>query len=103
VVVPAAGGGQRFGGGTPKALREVGGVPEPLRVGQTPQGFRRALLERAHAKAPRGPGASDDAGLVEALGVPVHVVPGRDEALKVTHPLDLLLADALLAAAGART
>ena len=66
-----------------------------LRAVQTPQGFRRAVLEKAHA----GGAASrtDDAGLVEALGVTVLTVPGADEAFKLTRPLDLLLAEALLA------
>ena len=41
---------------------------------QTPQGFRRDVLESAHAGG--GAHATDDAGLVEALGVPVQVVPG---------------------------
>jgi 2-C-methyl-D-erythritol 4-phosphate cytidylyltransferase len=72
---------------------------EPLRAVQTPQGFRRAVLERAHAAATSEGTATDDAGLVEALGVPVLVVPGRDQALKVTRPLDLVLAEALLARA----
>ena len=62
---------------------------------QTPQGFLRALLERAHADGAAG--LTDDAGLVEAMGAPVVTVPGADEAFKVTRPLDLLLAEALLA------
>lgn len=66
-----------------------------LRSVQTPQGFTRALLERAHA-AGRDP-LTDDAGLVEALGAPVLTVPGSDEAFKVTRPQDLLLAEAVLA------
>lgn len=66
----------------------------PLRAVQTPQGFRRAVLERAHADG--SPGATDDASLVESLGVPVTVVEGSDEAFKVTRPFDLLVAEALL-------
>lgn len=66
-----------------------------LRVVQTPQGFRRSLLARAHADA--GASATDDAGLVEALGVAVTTVPGDEEAFKVTRPIDLLLAEAVLA------
>jgi 2-C-methyl-D-erythritol 4-phosphate cytidylyltransferase len=65
-----------------------------LRAVQTPQGFRRDVLVRAHAASPAG--ATDDASLAEALGVPVAVVDGSDEAFKVTRPLDLLLAEALL-------
>ena len=65
-----------------------------LRAVQTPQGFARDVLQRAHAAGTAG--ATDDAQLVEALGLPVTTVPGSEEAFKVTRPLDLLLADALL-------
>ncbi|HWL97026.1 MAG TPA: 2-C-methyl-D-erythritol 4-phosphate cytidylyltransferase [Nocardioidaceae bacterium] len=67
-----------------------------LRAVQTPQGFRRDVLVRAHAASAAG--ATDDASLAEALGVVVTVVDGSDEAFKVTRPLDLLLAEALLRA-----
>ncbi|MEW2067018.1 2-C-methyl-D-erythritol 4-phosphate cytidylyltransferase [Streptomyces sp. NPDC007346] len=86
---------------------EVAGEPEPvlstpvrarLRAVQTPQGFDRDTLVRAHAEvALDGQGATDDAGLVERLGKPVVVVPGHEEAFKVTRPLDLVLAEAVLA------
>ena len=75
-----------------------------LRAVQTPQGFRRSVLAAAHA-ADNGGAATDDAGLVEAMGIPVHVVEGSAEAFKVTRPIDLMLAEALLAhrrAAGVR-
>jgi 2-C-methyl-D-erythritol 4-phosphate cytidylyltransferase len=65
-----------------------------LRSVQTPQGFRRAVLVAAH-----GAGLdphTDDAGLVEKAGVPVTCVPGSELALKITRPLDLILAEALL-------
>ena len=65
-----------------------------LRVVQTPQGFTRALLARAHAEADGV--VTDDAGLVEALGVTVTTVPGAPEALKVTTPFDLAIAEVLL-------
>src|SRR6478609_6128815 len=83
------------------------GEPEPvlgtpvrarLRAVQTPQGFDRDTLVRAHATvALDGEGATDDAGMVERLGTPVVVVPGHEEAFKVTRPLDLVLAEAVLA------
>jgi 2-C-methyl-D-erythritol 4-phosphate cytidylyltransferase len=66
-----------------------------LRAVQTPQGFAIPTLLEAHRAAAED--ATDDAGLAERLGVPVHVVPGRDEALKVTRPFDLVIAEALLA------
>ena len=64
---------------------------------QTPQGFGRALLERAHREAgASGFRATDDAALVERLGHPVRLVPGAAVNLKVTMPADLELAEALL-------
>lgn len=72
-----------------------------LRRVQTPQGFAAATLRRAHAAyreevRTQGPGAreaTDDAGLVERLGVDVVAVTGDEEALKITYPLDLVLAE----------
>ena len=73
----------------------VATVPrQDLRAVQTPQGFRRQVLVDAHARA-TGP-ATDDAGLVEAVGGQVGTVPGSPAALKVTHPFDLLVAEAVL-------
>jgi 2-C-methyl-D-erythritol 4-phosphate cytidylyltransferase len=72
-----------------------------LRAVQTPQGFRRALLAEAHAAATAAD-TTDDAGLVERLGLPVTVVPGHAEAFKVTTPFDLLLAEAVWADRAAR-
>ncbi len=68
-----------------------------LRAVQTPQGFRRSVLQEAHAASDPDAPATDDAGLVEALGRHVLVVPGDEEAFKVTRPLDLVLAEAVLA------
>ncbi|MGE5830252.1 MAG: 2-C-methyl-D-erythritol 4-phosphate cytidylyltransferase [Micromonosporaceae bacterium] len=65
-----------------------------LRAVQTPQGFRRDVLEAAHAAA-AGP-ATDDAALAERIGVTVHCVPGAEEALKITRPFDLAVAELLL-------
>jgi 2-C-methyl-D-erythritol 4-phosphate cytidylyltransferase len=59
---------------------------EELVAVQTPQAFRREVLERAHA---RGGDATDDAGMVEALGARVVVVPGEVTNVKITHLGDL--------------
>lgn len=64
---------------------------------QTPQGFAADVLRAAHAAAVPGSAATDDAGMLEALGHEVVTVPGDDRAFKVTRPLDLVLAQALLA------
>jgi 2-C-methyl-D-erythritol 4-phosphate cytidylyltransferase len=66
-----------------------------LRAVQTPQGFQRAILIRAHATG-TGAAATDDAGLVARLGVPVRTIPGSELAFKITTRHDLTLAEALL-------
>ncbi|MGW5972992.1 2-C-methyl-D-erythritol 4-phosphate cytidylyltransferase [Streptomyces sp. NPDC055186] len=80
------------------------GEPEPvvatpdrslLRAVQTPQGFDRATLVRAHETVTDD--VTDDASMVEQLGRTVVTVPGHEEAFKVTRPLDLVLAEAVLA------
>ena len=60
-----------------------------LRAVQTPQGFTADVLREAHSG---GGDATDDAGLVEASGVPVQVVPGDAMAFKVTTQFDLAMA-----------
>jgi 2-C-methyl-D-erythritol 4-phosphate cytidylyltransferase len=65
-----------------------------LRSVQTPQGFRRDVLAAAHAAA--ADPLTDDAGLIEKAGLPVACVPGSELAMKITRPLDLILAEALL-------
>ena len=70
-----------------------------LRAAQTPQGFTVSLWKRAHAAHAAGADrhlVTDDAGLVERLGVPVITVRGHPDALKITQPLDLLVAEAVL-------
>ncbi|GGY82542.1 2-C-methyl-D-erythritol 4-phosphate cytidylyltransferase [Streptomyces omiyaensis] len=86
--------------GTPGDPEQVVATPvrARLRAVQTPQGFDHDTLVNAHATiALAGEGATDDAGMVERLGAPVVVVPGHEEAFKVTRPLDLVLAEAVLA------
>lgn len=68
-----------------------------LRAVQTPQGFLRSVLQQAHADADPDNALTDDAGLVEASGIPVHVIPGHAEALKITRPFDVTIAEAIIA------
>ena len=65
-----------------------------LRSVQTPQGFLLTVLVAVHAAA--ADALTDDAGLVEKAGLPVTCVPGSELAMKITRPLDLILAEALL-------
>ena len=62
---------------------------------QTPQIFRRDILERALALTDED--VTDEAALVEQLGIDVAVFHGDERAFKVTTPLDFALARALLA------
>lgn len=63
---------------------------------QTPQAFQAELLKRAYARAAEdGVLATDDAALVERLGVPVKMVRGDYANLKITTPEDMLIAGAL--------
>lgn len=62
---------------------------------QTPQAFRAAALRDAHGAEAD---ATDDGALVEAAGGRVVVVAGSATNVKITHPHDVLVAEALLAA-----
>jgi len=68
-----------------------------LVLAQTPQGFRYALLERAHFQAAdAGLVGDDDAQLVAAAGYAVAVVPGEPTNVKLTTQEDLEVLEALL-------
>jgi 2-C-methyl-D-erythritol 4-phosphate cytidylyltransferase len=70
---------------------------------QTPQAFRRDVLERALDQDDEVLGAAtDDAALVEAMGGTVRLVPAPPDNLKVTTPLDLRVAELLLRERSAR-
>lgn len=69
-----------------------------LRAVQTPQGFKTDLLRQAHEQAQRdGFLGTDDASLVERLGVPVQLTEGSRRNIKLTTPEDLLMAEAFFA------
>lgn len=70
---------------------------DSLWAAQTPQGFRRGVLERAIAQmCVREDEYTDEASMLEAMGIPVVIVPGHRSNIKVTHHEDLELVDALL-------
>jgi 2-C-methyl-D-erythritol 4-phosphate cytidylyltransferase len=86
----ASDGGQRVSRTVPR---------ERLWRAQTPQGFPREMLERAHATSMGGgSGPTDDATLVERLGEPVCIVPDSIRNFKVTTAEDLALAELIAAA-----
>ncbi len=81
------------------------GMPhrDTLRRCQTPQGFRLSVIRKAHELAVADPAfadlaATDDCGVVMRYlpDVPVAVVPGTERNIKITYPVDLSIAQALL-------
>jgi 2-C-methyl-D-erythritol 4-phosphate cytidylyltransferase len=73
---------------------------EPLnrdnyRIIQTPQCFHSELLKRAYEQDYRKD-FTDDASVVEALGIKINLVDGNQENIKITRPVDLKYAEALL-------
>jgi 2-C-methyl-D-erythritol 4-phosphate cytidylyltransferase len=83
------------------AQRRVVGTPDRAMLwsAQTPQFATADDMRRAHAEAVRlgWPRATDDAALLEQLGLAVVVVEAPPENMKVTHPSDLVRAEAIAA------
>jgi 2-C-methyl-D-erythritol 4-phosphate cytidylyltransferase len=59
---------------------------------QTPQVFQQAQLRKAY-EIHFHPGITDDASLVEEAGFKIHVYKGNEENIKITSPIDLILAE----------
>jgi 2-C-methyl-D-erythritol 4-phosphate cytidylyltransferase len=69
---------------------------ERLWRAQTPQGFTRETIVRAHREAnAQHISATDDAALCERLGIPVRVVRGSERAMKITEEPDFARAESL--------
>ncbi|WP_410821240.1 D-ribitol-5-phosphate cytidylyltransferase [Micromonospora sp. 050-3] len=81
-------------------------VRSRLRRGQTPQAFRSPTIRAAYqiAEDDRDFAATDDCGVVLRYlpGTPIKVIDGSDENIKVTHPVDVHLADKLFQLAAAQ-
>lgn len=82
-------------------------VRSTLRRGQTPQAFRSSTIREAYRRAESDPdfAATDDCGVVLRYlpGTPIKVIDGSDENIKVTHPVDVHLADKLFQLSAARS
>jgi 2-C-methyl-D-erythritol 4-phosphate cytidylyltransferase len=79
---------------------------EDVRRFQTPQGFHLGTIRAAYELALRDPGfaerpATDDCGVVHRYlpATPIRVVQGSEQNLKVTHPIDLVVAESFTACA----
>ena len=62
---------------------------------QTPQGFPKRILEQAYAQMGQSATATDEAELVEAIGIPVELILDTTANIKVTTPEDFVVAEAL--------
>lgn len=67
-----------------------------LRIIQTPQAFKSSILLPAFEAGYRDQ-FTDEATVVEASGIPVHLVEGEDTNIKITRPVDLAIAQTILA------
>jgi len=86
-----------------KVLTEDGHIREtvdrsPLYEAETPQLVRREVLLKAYKQIPKAFEATDEAGLLEAVGARVRVVPHSDWNPKLTTATDLVLAEAMIRA-----
>ena len=87
---------------TIKTVREDGSVENTpdrstLRAVQTPQVFEASLLKAAlQDAAEKNVSVTDDCSAVERLGKVVFLVEGDEENMKITTPMDLVLAEAIL-------
>lgn len=68
---------------------------QQVRIIQTPQTFYSDLLKKAFEQ-PYDPSFTDEAGVVEKLGVPIQLIEGEASNIKITRPLDILLAEKIL-------
>ena len=66
-----------------------------LKAVQTPQIFKAYLVKKAYSQ-PYQPQFTDDAGVVESMGQAVFLVEGNKENIKITTPLDIKIAEALI-------
>jgi 2-C-methyl-D-erythritol 4-phosphate cytidylyltransferase len=68
---------------------------------QTPQAFRREIIQEAYRRAfADGVYATDDASLVERIGIRVRMIPGTYENIKITTPGDLAMGAVIIGSMG---
>lgn len=80
-----------------KSMNTITSIPKRSAYlrGQTPQSFSYPLILEAHKQA-CDQNASDDCSLVLKLNHPIHIIPGSSNNIKITHELDLFLAEQLM-------
>jgi len=65
---------------------------------QTPQCFNSSILKKAYNQDYKYT-FTDDATVVESIGEKIHLIDGNSDNLKITHPQDIIIAEALLKSA----
>lgn len=84
-----------------ESLREVDGNNSKhvdrnkYRLVQTPQTFQNRLIKKAYQQ-PENSFFTDDASVCEANGLTINLVAGNPENIKITNPIDMVVAEALL-------
>jgi len=66
-----------------------------IRAMQTPQVYKASELKRAYEQ-PYQPLFTDDASVMQSAGFPLHLTGGRPDNIKITHPQDIVVAEALM-------
>ena len=66
-----------------------------VRIIQTPQTFHSELIKKAFDQ-PYNAAFTDEASVVEKLGIPIQLIEGEATNIKITRPLDILLAEKIL-------
>ena len=68
---------------------------QQVRIIQTPQTFYSDIIKKAFDQ-PYDPSFTDEASVVEKLGIPIQLIEGEASNIKITRPLDILLAEKIL-------
>lgn len=66
-----------------------------FRIVQTPQTFQKEIIEKAYQQDFNS-SITDDACLVESIGYEIQLIPGEDQNIKITTPIDIKLAEILI-------
>ena len=70
---------------------------ENIKMVQTPQSFHSKLILPAYSIDFKDK-FTDEASVMEAFGLTVHLIPGEENNIKITQPVDLIIAEYLLSA-----
>ena len=72
---------------------------DQVKIIQTPQTFDSEILKAAYDQ-PYDESFTDDASVVERIGIKIHLVEGEETNFKITRPIDMLIAERILEARG---